>query len=245
MEYENDTLMAGFAEFAVSVLNARLQQSPPPLYSNKQTSSAQCAKLSGISFTDVRVGRHREKKRILLDLNLEDELSKDRLFRRAVLDIWDTDKIPRAEIGFYKRGSSSLTTLASQTDGSMKTLCKTGESLGFHTTSEKSLLLRWSQERHFGRKGTVLHVHDNCLFMFVRDFGDSVSVEAANVCRDRSYDVMLHLSLMNMISLSPLPLSVNLGHAQREFLTAIVKVSYTVPTFAYKLHPDFDVSYDA
>ena len=166
--------------------------------------------------------------------------------RGAALDLWDTDKIPRAEIWLYKPGSfsSSLSQLPVQTDRFLKTLCRTEESLEFNTASETSLLKRWSQERHFGRKGTVLHVHDNCLFMFVRDFGDSVSVEAANVCRDRHYEVMLHLSLMNMISLSPLPLSVSLGHVQREFLTAIVKISYTVPTFAYKLHPDFDVSYD-
>lgn len=249
VEYENDTLMAGFAELAVSVVNAQLRESrsPSPLpAAQRRASPSQCAKLSGVSFTGVRVGRRGDRKRILLDLNLEDEFFKDMVLRRAVLDVWDMDRIPRAEIQFYKQGpsSSSPTHLDLQTDRFLKTLCRTGESLDFHTTSETSLLKRWSQERHFGLRGTVLHVHDNCLFMFVRDFGDSVSVEAANVCRDRRYDVMLHLSLMNMISLSPLPLSVSLGHAQRDFLTAIVKVSYTVPTFAYKLHPDFDVSYD-
>ena len=243
VEYENDTLMAGFAAFAVSVLNARLQRQEGPALSSDQQ---KCAHLSGVSFADVRVGLDREKRRILMELSLENELSKDRVLRGAALDLWDTDKIPRAEIWLYKPGSfsSSLSQLPVQTDRFLKTLCRTEESLEFNTASETSLLKRWSQERHFGRKGTVLHVHDNCLFMFVRDFGDSVSVEAANVCRDRHYEVMLHLSLMNMISLSPLPLSVSLGHVQREFLTAIVKISYTVPTFAYKLHPDFDVSYD-
>ncbi|KAK7107548.1 uncharacterized protein [Littorina saxatilis] len=246
VEYQNDTLMAGFAELAVGIINSRLENMPH----RSTTEKSQCSKLSGVSFSNVRVGRHDQKRRILMDLNLEDELLKDEFLRHVALDVWDLDKIPHAVVNFYDGHSSSSSSSSSssrldfQTDRLLETLCREGESLDFHTASEKSLWKHWSQEKHFGQKGSVSHMHDDCLYMIIRDFGDSVGVEAANVCRDRRYDVMLHLSLMNMLSLTPLPLSVRLGHAQRQFLTAIVKTSYTVPSFAFKLHPDFEVFHD-
>ncbi|KAL8582689.1 hypothetical protein ACOMHN_053283 [Nucella lapillus] len=181
----------------------------------------------------------------MMDIDLENELFKDKVLRRVVLDVWNSEKIARAEVQVLKADPlHTLPWLTFGNDQALNTLCQTGETLDFPTSSETGLLRRWSQERHFGRKGRVTQVHDNCLYLLVRDFGDSISVEVANVCADRRYDVVLHLSLMNMMSLSPLPLSASLGHAERHVVAVVVKVSYTVPTFAYKLHPDFQVTYD-
>ena len=237
VRYQNDTLMAGFAELAVSLINSQLQQSHPPPRS--ALTSPRCPRWRGLSFTDVQVGRHEGKKRILMDLRLGNELTKDVVFGRAALDMWDTDKVPQAQVRLYDNRPS-----AARDDRLWRTLCVAADSLDESLLSEVNLLKRWSHERHFGHKAIATHVHDTCLYLLLHDFGDSIGVQAANACRDRRYDVTLPLSLVNMVSLTPFPLSASLGHAQREFLAAIVKVSYTVPTFAYKLFPDFDVFYD-
>ncbi|XP_076445891.1 uncharacterized protein LOC143283531 [Babylonia areolata] len=248
--YDNDTLMSGFAQFAVSLINAQLHHLHPE---HPPTSRSRCATLSGLSFTNVRVGSHGNRQRILMDITLENDLFNDRTLRTVSLDVWDTDRIPQAEVRVFKADPLNPFPSPEKTQNdqaALRTLCQTGERLDLHhhnhptTSSETGLLKRWSQERQLGRKGRTTHVHDSCLYLLVRDFGDSLSVEAANVCRDRRYDVVLHLSLMNMMSLTPLPLSASLGHVQRHVLAVVVKVSYTVPTFAYKLHPDFHVTYD-
>nr|KAG5708889.1 hypothetical protein BaRGS_009298 [Batillaria attramentaria] len=253
VRYENDTLTVGFADFLVGLVNTQLRHSNLAVGGGSAVSAhSTCAKLYGASFTNVRVGHHKEKKRIFMDLALMAEGFEDRLYRHAVLEIRDMDKLPRSEVHFLRGGHSmnpqgGVTRTAlnfNESDILLKTLCNTERNLNSRATSDGALLKELSQRKHFGRKPTVIHVHDNCLYMFVRDFGDSVSVDAGNMCRDRHYDVMLHLSLMNMMALTPLPISAGLGHAQTEFLTVLVKVSYTVPTFAYKLHPDFTVTYD-
>ena len=61
VQYENDSLMAGFAELTVGLINAQLPKSSPTARARGGDSHSSCAKVTGTVFSNVRVGRYRHK----------------------------------------------------------------------------------------------------------------------------------------------------------------------------------------
>lgn len=246
ISYANDTVMVGFAEVLVGLINARLRKGFPR--HNQPSRFSGCSQVVGVSFSEVKMRHVSNRKVITMELVMTLEGSNERIARRALMVVWDLDKIAKVDFRLSKisntiENEAEMLSSASLED-QIEALCQIKADLLSHTAAEKTLLQRLKQTKHFGVKPAVIHMHDNCLYLVLRDFGDSVSVHTSNICRDRQYDVMLHLSLVNMAALVPLPIYASVGHAQTEFLVVIVKISYTMTTFAYKLHPDFNVSYD-
>ena len=66
-------------------------------------------------------------------------------------------------------------------------------------------------------------MHENCLFVLVREHKSGVIFEVANLCSFVLYKIKLHLSLSNMQISEPIPCQREVGPGTIHFLIAVVQ----------------------
>jgi hypothetical protein len=74
----------------------------------------------------------------------------------------------------------------------------------------------------FGHHATVTPLHDDCLALLARSFGQhSSSFEVVNSCSDRSYELYFRLTLKRMASSSPSPSAVLVAPNSIQFILTV------------------------
>ncbi|ESO84178.1 hypothetical protein LOTGIDRAFT_155503 [Lottia gigantea] len=222
--YPNDSIQTAFVEFAIGTINKELSEN-----------NATCSFISGVMFSNIRIAHNRGSRLMKFDLDVN-------------LDRYGTIyQINDLEIAF--NGFSSLRNFdikMKELDFKDKKILSEFSQFGCTSLSgvdvSYPLNLDYANLKGFGVDPEIVPLHQQCLMLVVRNYGDSVTYIIGNFCESRQYRVMFNLELFQMISTVPLPVSLILDSGDVKFLCSITKQSYNIRKFSHTYQ--YDIHYD-
>lgn len=226
------------AEFALGKLNEKIQsQHLGNSRRSRQVSGfGSCERLRGERFENVREKREGETLTISLDIYVQHQ----ELFSVVVqvisgsvlLDMKLTDFTRFSEYGIYKtcadKGVELRLCICEQTSDT-KSDEPTVRSKSTPSTTVAPLSPEW---QHYGEifdsATRADNMHENCLFVLLRQHKSGVVFEVANSCSFVLYTIELHLSLSNMQVSEQTPVRKEVGPGTIHFVIAVIQLDPNV-----------------
>ena len=247
IDFSNDTVQVGTAEFAIGEMNKLLRHAISSEYGLNSAVSreifthspyAYCSKLQGIAFKNVAITHFDNCLRTKLDIyvkscghgenNNGDHQSHekyhvivDRIYQNnaSVLKLTDYTRV-HSKSSFVGQ-SSDCTSLGRYEDS----LCIC-DSSKYKYTFSKSDMLQQLSHKQFGMTPLLINIHGTCLFLVIRHYRHSAAFEAANVCEGRIYEFTLHFHTKGMILSGDRVVKVTLTPMQETFIGVAMQASY-------------------
>lgn len=232
------------AEFALGKLNELLQDYHTQTRKDRlklamsKSSYGSCEKLRGATFKNIRERRSNKSFVTSMDLYVQ----KDNIFNievqmvqgaRVSLDMQLLSFTRLSEYGIYRPCANP---------GIPLNLCVCG--LNGLTDAQRSHSAAGSQRTHsplggavFGSNTTVDNLHENCLFLLLREYSSGVTFEVTNSCAFVLYNVELVLSLQNMQTSNRTPVKATVKPGASHFLVVVIQLDLTIPwTWQYTVN---------
>ena len=230
------------AEFALGQLNDKIQTQFLENYQTKRPVSGfgSCERLKGERIDNVREKRVGETLTISLDIYVQNQELFSvtvQVITGSVLMNMELIQYTRfSEYGIYQtcvdKGVDIRLCICKQRDPRHVTVTKSFlSSVTPETTAttKEPLTPKW---QHYGNVFDCVtradDMHENCLFILLREHDGGVIFEAANSCSFVSYTIELQLSLSNMQVSERTPLHRKLGPGAINFLIAVIQLDPTV-----------------
>lgn len=222
------------AEFALGKLNEKIQSQFLKKSKRKRQVSGfgSCERLRGERFDDVREKRVGEALTVSLDIYVQHEelfsLVVQVISGSVLLDMKLTHFTRFSEYGIYRtcadKGVDLRLCICEQTSDMQRYL-----STETHAATEEPLAPVW---QHYGEvfysATRADNMHENCLFILLREHSSGVIFEVANSCSFVLYTIELHLSLSNMQVSERTPLQKEVAPGTIHFLIAIIQLDPNV-----------------
>lgn len=237
-----NSLHSIIAEFVLGQLNGKIQTQFLENIRTKRPVSGfgSCERLKGKRFDNVREKRNDETLTVSLDIYVQSQ----ELFSATVQVISESVLIKMklvqytrfSEYGIYKscadKGVDLRLCICEQQTTKLNSTSKTySPSVSRETfaTTKKPPTPKW---QHYGNVFDSVtradEMHENCLFILLREHKSGVVMEAANSCSFVTYSIELHLSLSNMQVSEMTPLHKELGPGAIHFLIAVIQLDPNV-----------------
>lgn len=241
----NDTMGVALAELALSELNRQieLQQEDARRRWGSVPSSVYtgCQRLQGVRFETLHV--RRELDSLVTSFNLYVRPGKHVTSTGIVwLQPYDIFKVMLSEtLTSSMSRETKLVKFSRETDTSVYHACADAEVsvelcvCDILSTSAKERRQMLTDESlapalinpvNFGTRSRWSAIDHRCLYLLVRNYRDTVTFEAVNVCSQKAFDVYLNVLSVNMVSSTTLPTSVRLQPIRSTFIAYVQKVSY-------------------
>ena len=241
IDFSNDTVQVGTAEFAIGEMNKLLRRAINSIVSSEiftHSPYGYCSKLQGIVFKNVQITHMNNCIRTKLEIYVmleqrrnisEDQRSQYEKFHVIVDRLYENNASVLKLID-YKR----IPSRSSPTDDSNKcnslglyedSLCICDNSKHKYTFS-KSDMLKQLSHKQFGMTPLLINVHGTCLFLVIRHYRHSAAFEAANACEGRIYEFTLHYHTKGMVLSGDQHVKVTLHGMEENFMGVAVQVSY-------------------
>ena len=251
---ENDTIYVALAEVAIATLNHVITEQVHRVNGRRLTSFSHspygsCLKIFGVGFYDIKVRRQGDVIQTAMSLivtpksaELKSHHSLDTFSviletRLGTREIESQEQ--RTLLTDYQR-TSAVDVYSACADTRVDLdlcLCVPG-SRDF--TYIPANLIRELNLHQFGTKARFVPLHQTCLLLSIRHFGQSVSFTGANLCSERTYRVSLTLFADHVITSRDNPSTAVIGPLRETSLNVVWKWSYHQPMgkIGYKVFYD-------
>ena len=250
VEVANDTLQVGLAEVAIAGLNNIVHKQAwnfrTHMASFSHSPTGNCGRLVGISFRSVHLRRLDNAIRTMFIIHVRSEqglnssankrsssaLITGEQFRVIVDTVFDgADQ--EMHLIYYARIMSEMD-YRSCADPNVDLdlcICTPGHRKYTYTTSD---LLRQIASVQFGVHPVVVNIHHVCLFLIIRNYQQSMSFYAANLCKDRRYRVILSIYSKYAVRSGKKRAINMIEPLQKQFLLVAMQASYYRPALKLK-----------
>lgn len=211
------------AEFALGKLNDKIQsQYLKNLKKTKQVSGfGACVRLKGERFDNVREKRVHEKLTVSMDIYVQNQ----ELFSVVVQVISGSVLLDLKLLQFTRLSKYGIYRTCSDKGVDLRLcICKPNLEIEAEKNQEPPIPNWKSYGKVFHSATKADNMHENCLFVLLREHKSGVIFEVANLCSFVLYKIKLHLSLSNMQISEPIPCQREVGPGTIHFLIAIVQV---------------------
>ena len=231
VKFSNDTMQVGKAEFALGKLNELIQQQVSTAYVSHSSSFTKssfglCHKLRGSSFTDVSVMHIGNALRTVIMISLYSPTGHrfpDRI--SITVDLVFSNNGQHMVLVDFSREQSGIEYNDCLDSRITKDLCICDLRRPKYTMS-RSDALRQLYSVQFGLRPLITDLHQSCLYLAVRNFVNSASFYALNVCQERMYRLHLDVKGIAVILTSPSPIVRDVPPFREVFLAVAMQASY-------------------
>ncbi|GAB1600670.1 uncharacterized protein LOC106871827 [Argonauta hians] len=244
--FDNDSIQVGLAEFVLGKMNEKIQDEIE-IEENETdlfllSPFGNCQRLKGISFGNINKWRDNGKVITQMDIQVVGKDVNEPNILTVLLSTKDDNKNPDIQVLSYYRNmpsnDASQICFLSKLDYD---LCQCVETVNQSLSEWRSSYLRMVFSKSFGVPLKVANIHNQCLFLIMRDYTNSIVFEAVNICEGREYILGFYIDTFNMISFVSLPIKKTIKPLQVRFLTSIIQSSYLRPGWFTKYHTYFSV----
>jgi hypothetical protein len=246
--FRNDTINVAYADYSVGEINKIIQEQVTRKdkwsHQGNRNPFGRCEKIRGYKFGNVEILKSNNSYKIALDIwvlpsqtsaappfvmseqykvTLRQTHAHQDNLTISFIKLVDVDRIT---YNWYSEECRD------QDVGSDYCLCdeKNNHTLKQFVTYKPKDMVKVIYKRTFGVLPYILNLHRGCLVLVIRDYNQSVSFEAANLCRDRTYWLRFSLFTRNMISSSGLAIETTTLLPLRYYFIGFARqASYALP----------------
>lgn len=225
------------AEFALGKLNEKIQsQHLENSKSNWQVSGfGSCQRLRGRRFDNVREKRVGETLTVSLDVYVQNQeffsVVVQVISGSVLLDMELIQYTRFSEYGIYQtcadKGVDLRLCICEETTDTESNLSSVKSKTHF-ITKEPPMPVWKNYGEMFSSETRADNMHENCLFVLLREHKSGVIFEVANSCSFVLYNITLHLSLSNMQVSERIPLQKEVRPGTIHFLIAVVQLDPSI-----------------